>query len=150
MDVEKFSTVPLFENIAASDIAKILEIGKDIIPRKGETICREAEKGEGFYIIASGAFDVIKKDGEQQKVIARLSEMSHFGEMSLVTEAPHSAAVVCVEDGRLKKIPADRFRAPLEAENLTAYRVVLNMSRMMAIGLQRAEKIGVPVNPYAQ
>ncbi len=128
---EKFATVPLFVGLDQTEIMKLMKLGPNVAARKGEVVVRQGEPGDGIYVIAAGAFEVRKK-GAQEKVLARLEQLSFFGEMSLVSDEPRAASVVCVEDGRLKKIPLDKFRQLLDANDLTAYRVIRNMSRILA------------------
>ena len=138
MDTEKFATVPLFLGLAHPEILKILRISEHVVAQPGTVIVREGDPGDGVYIIASGAFEVVKSGAE--KAVARLGELSFFGEMSLVRDEPRSASVVCVEAGRLKKIPADKFNELLEAEDQTAYKVIHRMCRILADRLARLEE----------
>ena len=39
---------------------------------------------------------------------------------------------LCVEDGRLKKIPAGPFQQLLKDGNMVAYKMILNMARILA------------------
>ena len=57
-----------------------------------------------------------------------------------VSDDQRSASVICVAEGRLKRFPKERFRALLEQGDLTAYRVVLNMCRILAQRLARADE----------
>lgn len=129
--VEKFDKVPLFERLAPLEIAQLLKITEDLVARKGDIIVKQGSPGDGFFVIGAGKFEVMKS-GKKDEVLARLEQLSFFGEMSLVTDDPRSASVVCIEDGRLKKFPKARFHSLLEEGSLPAYKVVRNMCRMMA------------------
>ena len=139
MDTEKFETVPLFAGLAQQEIMKLLKISESLTANPGDAIVRQGDPGDGVYVIAAGAFEV-QKTGAQKKSLARLEELSFFGEMSLVSAEPRAASVVCVQAGRLKKIPADKFNQLLEAGDLTAYKVIHNMSRILAQRLARLEE----------
>lgn len=129
--VEKFDKVPLFEGLAPLEIAQLLRITEDVPAKKGDTVVRQGSAGDGFYVIGAGKFEV-RKTGKREEVLARLEELSSFGEMSLVTDEPRTASIHCVEDGRLKKFPKSRFRELLDEGNLPAYKVVRNMCRLLA------------------
>ena len=52
--------------------------------------------------------------------------------MSLISNEMRSATVMCVEDGRLKKIPAAPFQKLLDEGDLVAYKVIRNMATILA------------------
>lgn len=136
-DTEKFSVAPLFVGLAQPEILKLLKISENVATNPGDQVVREGDQGDGVYVIAAGVYEVVKSD--EKKVLARLEGGAFFGEMSLVRDEPRAASVVCVEAGRLKKISADKFNQLLAADDLTVYKVVLNMSRMLADRLARVE-----------
>ena len=138
VDVEKFGSIPLFVGLERDEIWKILKLAESITPSVGDEIVKQGDPGDGFYLISAGSYEV-RKDGAEQMVLARLEEQSFFGEMSLVTDEPRSASVVCVEEGRLKKVPVDKFNQLLEDGDLIAYKIVHNMSRILAQRLARLE-----------
>ncbi len=129
--VESFQKVPLFEGLSHSEIADLLRISEDIVAKKSDTVVLQGTAGDGFYIIGAGAFEVLKS-GNRNEVLGRLEELSFFGEMSLISHDVRSATVMCVEDGRLKKIPAGPFQQLLKDGNMVAYKMILNMARILA------------------
>ncbi len=138
IDTEKFATVPLFLGLSQPEIVKLIKISENLTANSGDVIVREGDVGDGVYIIAAGAFEV-RKSGAESKSLARLEGMSFFGEMALVSDEPRSASVVCVESGRLKKFDVTKFNELLDAGDLTAYKVIRNMSRILA---QRLARLG--------
>lgn len=138
VDVEKFSTVPLFEGLDYKEISELLKMAEDVPTKNGDEIVRQGEPGDGFYIISAGSFEVLKA-GSDSKVLARLEELSYFGEMSLVTQEVRAASVICVADGRLKRFSSEKFSALLAGGSLTGYKVVHNMCRILAQRLARLE-----------
>jgi CRP-like cAMP-binding protein len=53
--------------------------------KAGQTILRQGEKGERFYIIQEGSLTVSKTgSGGQRTVLAKLAEGSYFGERALI------------------------------------------------------------------
>ncbi len=138
IDTEQFATVPLFTGLSQQEIVKLIRISENLTANPGDEIVREGDTGDGVYVIAAGAFEV-QKSGAGTKALARLGGLSFFGEMALVSDDPRSASVVCVESGRLKKFPVDKFNQLLEAGDLTAYKVIRNMSRILA---QRLARLG--------
>ena len=139
VDTEKFASVPLFESLDQQEIMKLLKLSEHLIVKGGDEIVRQGDSGDGVYIISDGVFDVLKS-GSDNKVLARLEQLSFFGEMALVSDSPRAASVVCVEDGRLTKIPIEKFNELLNQGDLTAFKVVRNMSRILAQRLARLEE----------
>ncbi len=137
--VEKFTQVPLFANLDHSEISDLLRITEDVEAKEGDLIVRQGTPGDGFYIIGAGIFEVLKS-GNKDEVLARLEDLSFFGEMSLVTDDVRSASVLCIEAGRLKKFPRDRFQQQLDAGNIAAYKVVRNMCGLLARRLAAADE----------
>ncbi len=69
---------------------------------KGETVFKQGEKGDAFYIVDSGLVDVKIKDGLlSKKTVSRLGPGDFFGEMALLSADPRSATVVTVEPTKL-------------------------------------------------
>ena len=140
IDTERFSTVPLFEGLKPLEISSFLKISEDVVAKAGDVIVKEGDPGDGFYVIGKGAFDVVKGDAATNTALARLQELSFFGEMSLVSNEPRTASVICVEEGRLKKFPVSAFQQLFETHDSVAHRVIYNMSRILAQRLTRLEE----------
>ena len=59
----------------------------------GETIIREGESGEEFFLISDGEVDVVRADHE----VARLGRGDFFGEVALISGEPRNATVLATE-----------------------------------------------------
>ena len=93
-----------------------------------------------FYVIAKGVLDVVLTDkGETPKVLARLSDLSCFGEMGLVNDAPHSASVIAVENSRLRRFSIEKFHQLMELEDRVVYRMILGLARLISHRLQSSD-----------
>jgi len=80
----------------------------------GDAIVSRGEAGEAFYVVTSGAVEVLLvADDGRRLPLARLSEGDSFGEMSLLTDEPVSADVVARGDATLLIAPAGAFRTAL-------------------------------------
>jgi transcriptional regulator with AAA-type ATPase domain/polyferredoxin len=76
----------------------------------GETVVRQGDEGRGFYLVESGVLDVVVTCEEDVRLpVARLGPGSHFGEMSLLGEAPVSADVVASEPSVLYAAAPEEF-----------------------------------------
>jgi CRP-like cAMP-binding protein len=118
-ETEHFTIVPFFEDLEAMEIAEMLEISKPVNVKAGDVIIEEGMPGD-------------------ETILARLSQLSFFGEMSLISAAACAATVRCEENGRLTKFPAAEFNERLEQNHLVAFKGVRSIARTLADRLTRA------------
>jgi len=78
--------------------------------KKGDSLIIQGKSGSIFYIIASGVVGVYLKRSLLDRKIASLSTGDFFGEMSLISDEPRSASVVCEADGEVFTLLRDTFR----------------------------------------
>lgn len=82
---------------------------------RGETICRQGETGDTFYIIKAGQIEVSARNGQGQIAFRKTLEAGNFfGEISLLTGAPRSATVTAVADTTVLTMGKEDMRCMLE------------------------------------
>jgi CRP/FNR family transcriptional regulator, cyclic AMP receptor protein len=105
-------------------------------------VLSEAEVGNQFYAIASGAVRVVKRFGRVDEVeLARLGPGESFGEMCVVEPQPRSATIQTCEAAVLFRLaPADFYE--LFKAMPTQYSVLmLNIARDLARRLRRLDEV---------
>ena len=137
---ERYSSVPLFEGLKPEEIGALLGYSEEMIVEAGDVVILEGEIPGHFFIVAEGTLDVIKSDGENPQVLARLSDLSSFGEMGVVYDHRHTASVVAVSRSRLRAFSIAKFRELLEMQDRTVYRMVLALARLIAKRLQSSDQ----------
>ena len=137
---ERYSAVPLFEGLQPEEIGALLGYSEQVDVEPGTVVIQEGAQPTHFYVIAEGVLDVVLTDQvKEAKVLARLSDLSCFGEMGLVSEAPHSASVIAVESCRLRRFSLARMQELLDMEDRTVYRMVLGLARLIAQRLKMSD-----------
>jgi small-conductance mechanosensitive channel/CRP-like cAMP-binding protein len=83
---------------------------------RGETICREGESGDTFYVVRRGTVEIVARGaaGEQTHV-ADVSAPGFFGEMSLLTGEPRAATVRAKSDAWLLVVEREGFESLFQA-----------------------------------
>lgn len=75
----------------------------------GDVIVRQGEPGACAYFIQAGQVEVVRKEQEQEKVIATLGTDDYFGEMALLSDEPRNATVRAVKETRVAALGKDNF-----------------------------------------
>eukprot|EP00928_Gymnodinium_smaydae_P063771 TRINITY_DN47267_c0_g1_i1.p1 TRINITY_DN47267_c0_g1~~TRINITY_DN47267_c0_g1_i1.p1 ORF type:complete len:814 (-),score=226.41 TRINITY_DN47267_c0_g1_i1:115-2556(-) len=105
----------LFGHLNDEDINSVIDAFSPKNVDTGESIIKQGEEGDFFYIVDSGAFDVFVKrqGGEDTKVLSELGSGACFGELALMYNAPRAATVTCCTSGRVWSLDRDSFQLML-------------------------------------
>ena len=107
------SSVGFLKPLGAEGIARLAALARAQLFGAGETVIRQGEPGETFYVVVSGEVSV-RTDGALGEV-ARLRRGDFFGEMSLLTGEPRAATVVACQDTTLLRVDRTPFAEILKA-----------------------------------
>ncbi len=88
--------VSYFRQCSEIELRQVIEKGYRKKLAIGETICRESDPGDSFYIILSGSVEVFVESISKQVAIRRAGEF--IGEMSLLMGTPRTATLRTLED----------------------------------------------------
>ena len=89
----------------------------------GQDVFRQGDLGDRIYIITAGKAEVVRTEGMDNLLLARLGPGEFFGEMALLNRTTRNATVRCVEALDVLSIPKREFSAlaatlPTMRENL--------------------------------
>src|SRR5262249_60720489 len=88
-------TIPLFSGLSREDIAKILGRFEEKSYSAGMTIVTQGDKGDSFYIIQSGAVQVILESGGGRRgSIPVFGPQEAFGGKAALSAGPRSARMI--------------------------------------------------------
>ncbi len=106
----------VFSRLTAGTLTNIAEeMTKERHPA-GAAIIRQGDEGDKFYLIKSGAVDVIVNQGQpDESKVATLSKGQFFGETALLTGAPRNATVVARQDVQVYALDKPNFQAAIAA-----------------------------------
>ena len=102
--------IDFLEHLSPGEKEKLVAGFEKADIRKGEILITQGKSGSVFYILASGTVGIFLKRALLDKKIAALQSGSFFGEMSLISDEPRSASVVCETDGTVFTLLRDTFR----------------------------------------
>ena len=105
---------PLFADLTPNTLAEIADQMRVHQAEAGETVLRQGDPGDLFYLIRSGTVDVLVQEGAQEKTVAQLHQGQYFGEAALITEEPRNASIIAREKSVFYALGKNDFRAVLE------------------------------------
>jgi len=77
-----------------------------------EVIINQGEKGDYFYVIESGSYQIYNNENEQTKELCKLENNGFFGELALIFDKERNASVKCCSEngGTLWRIAQKTFK----------------------------------------
>lgn len=107
---EFLSRVSILENLDKWERLTVADALEPVGFEDKETIVRQGEPGDDFYIIVEGQALVMQNrtEGDEPTEVGRLGPGDYFGEIALLLDRPRAATVVA--SGPLKCVKLDRAR----------------------------------------
>ncbi|XP_051954558.1 cGMP-dependent protein kinase 1 isoform X2 [Xyrauchen texanus] len=99
-------------------LSKIIDSMEEVKFQKKEVIVREGAEGNTFYIILKGEVLVTKNVSGQQKIIRKMGEGEHFGELALIREIRRTATCTAVGAVTCFSIDKEVFEETIPIESL--------------------------------
>jgi len=128
VDPEILRHVPLFREFDDEQLALLARLFTVHHYRKHETIFREGDPGEKFYVIISGSVAVVRVNADgRETILSLLRPNDFFGEMSIFDTAVRSASVRTVSPSGVAHIEREDFLSLLERTP--------RMGRMLVVAL---------------
>ena len=109
-----------FLQVPPANIQAMFMRMQEVPARSGETIIKQGDDGDYYYIIKSGKCKVTRtsKTGSEL-TLAQLSDGDAFGEEALLSEAKRNANVVMTTDGTLMRLSKQDFNELLKEPMLS-------------------------------
>ncbi|XP_075164494.1 protein kinase, cAMP-dependent, regulatory subunit type 1 isoform X1 [Haematobia irritans] len=134
---EFLSRVSILESLDKWERLTVADALETVTFEDGETIVKQGEAGDDFYIIVEGCAVVLQiraEQGDEPAEVGRLGPSDYFGEIALLLDRPRAATVVA--RGPLKCVKLDRARfervlgpcADILKRNITQYNSFVSLS----------------------
>jgi CRP-like cAMP-binding protein len=137
MDLALLKNVAIFADLDDGELAQVAEICKEQKFKGGQTIFKEGEPGNRFYIIVSG--DVrISRDipGSGEEALAILKPGACFGEMSVFDRSERSTDAIVNNPALCITISRPDFEMLLDFNRELGYKILWSMVRLLSARLR--------------
>lgn len=125
--------IDLFSGLPLVHLRQVVNIGVEEQYKKDQTIFSEGEPGDQFYLILDGAVRISRfVPGMGEEALAVLRTGAYFGEMSLIDDAPRSAAAIVHEKCRLFMVRRKDLEDLLFVDRDLAYEFLWNFVRTLS------------------
>jgi len=109
-----------FLQIPPANIQAMFMRMQELPVRAGETIIKQGDDGDFYYIIKNGKCKVTRASKTNTElVLATLNDGDAFGEEALLSEAKRNANIIMVTDGVLMRLSKEDFNALLKEPMLS-------------------------------
>lgn len=98
--------VQLFRRLPADQIPALASCSKEVAFESGQTVIRQGDEGDAFFIIKTGTANV-EVDGKKE---ATLRSGDYFGESALLRDEPRTATIVAASTITALKITREQFQ----------------------------------------
>jgi CRP-like cAMP-binding protein len=117
---------------------------KVLVPAKitaGGPVLREGDSPSGLFLLLSGTVEILKQtpDGASQS-LGKVGAPTVLGEMSLITERPHSATVMAVSDCEFYLLTRAQFQRLIASESIAAYKLIATIAQVLAGRVMRLDQ----------
>ena len=119
----------MFADLPSEDIQLVAECCVTRTLSKSETLFREGQNAEGFYIVQSGAINVfrITPDGREQ-IICVFKHPDSFAEVTLATTESYPADAVALEPSQVIMVQKSGFRDLILRKPKLSLHMIASMS----------------------
>ena len=142
-DADALKQLPIFAGMSDRERRELLDIAVVKQFKAGDEVLAQGKDGKDFWIILDGKCQVIRQasdTGGCAIVLAELEPPAHFGEMSFFHHAPHSASVRALTTIQLLRFQRQSYDELLQAGELAAYKLALNVVDVLADRLRRMDQ----------
>ena len=101
----------LFARLPMANIQQLFAFLEPVALKAGDTVIKQGEPGDNYYIIQEGTCEVtrVPEEGKEPVKLVEMTVGESFGEESLLTDSTRNATVTMLTDGILMQLNKDNF-----------------------------------------
>ena len=105
-----------FHRIPPANLQTMFMTMEAVAFNKGDTIIKQGDDGDYFYIISNGQCEVVRETAKKPEGVplATLKEGDSFGEEALISDAKRNATIRMLTDGTLMRLSKEDFNTLLK------------------------------------
>jgi signal transduction histidine kinase len=117
MRVDELRPLPIFEGLTDGQLAELAEAGTEVPVEPGVELFREGEPADSWWVLVSGAIDLVRHVGREDAVVARMDVPGRWagGFRAWDEHGVYLATGRGAAAGRVLRVPARVLRARSEA-----------------------------------
>lgn len=143
MEPSLLKKIALFENLTSPQLAQVAALTSERRVGAGQTIFKEDEVGDEFFVLVEGRVRISKKiPGIGEEALAILEPGAYFGEMALVDDTPRSADALAHTSCVLRVIKREDLDSLMFTDKELGYTLLWTFVRTLSSRLRETnEKI---------
>jgi len=115
----------LFSWLDQAALTQLVEVFEWQLLLRGQTLFRQGDSGDAFYLVASGRLRILTPSAEGVDTpVGELLAGESFGELALISDAPRAATIVAVRDTQLGKLSRAQFHTILHRHPTMALKLL--------------------------
>jgi len=136
--VDILINIPMFDALNSAALKIVSKYMNLMDFKRGEAVFNEGDKGNYICFVASGSFNVLKKNDQGKQVtIASLTRGRSMGEMAIIDDYPRSATVKAWANSTLVTLTRDGFDQILDHYPAIGIKLLKEISRLLSMNLRR-------------
>jgi CRP-like cAMP-binding protein len=130
--------VPVFEDLAPTDLAQVADVAVPRSFRTGEIVFRENDDSDTCYVVRNGHARAIREHGDGRQItLATFGPGDIFGELAMFDDERRSATVEAIDDLDVLGIPGVDMRALLSRHADISVKLVIALGRRLRAANER-------------
>lgn len=132
------TNTPIFEHLAEDDLGVVEERLISLEFEPGDLLFKEGAAGRYICFIVKGSLEVFKQtEGEDEVIIAELSEGNSVGEMSIIDGLTCSATVRAKTPATVMALTKDDFERIMQEFPSVGAQIFKGISTLLSMSLRR-------------
>ena len=131
----------LCKGLTVDQASQLVQVLVPVKIAAGYPVLREGDNPSGLFLLLRGTVEILKRKPEGGvQSLGKISGPTVLGEMSLLTERPHSATVMTVTDGEFYLLTRAQFQRLIAGESIAAYKLIATIAEVLVARVLRLDQ----------